>query len=222
MKKDKTLIIEYTKPPHLFRDELLAIESILKNDLNGRELKITFDNFDSENISSIPLNHKPSNNLSFHISTPYFSVEVRRFSSRFYAADDSLQIRGAINMISDVFNASPRRFLRLRQLISDIMSVLGVLSLFALIAIWRGNVEILKVVFYSSGVISFMLVTLPFLCFVSSFQMYMPSEPIIEFEMRNNRKNFWERNKEQIYVGLIVGVPVAIVSFLLGLLTGRI
>lgn len=221
MNKKETISIEYKKPIHLFRDDLLAIESILKQDLSGSNLKITFDNFDSENISSIPIDQKLSNNISFHIYKPYFSVEVRRFSSEFYAAEDSLQVRGAIDKIGEIFDSAVLRSVKVRRWISRSMYGLSIFSGVFLGAALLGDAEILKEVLSSSKIISFMFVALPFLCLFSWSQMTWPLKPIIEFEMRNNRKNFWERNKEQIYVGLIVGVPVAIVSFVLGILTGR-
>ena len=222
MKKKETISIEYKKPVHLFRDELLAIESILKQDLVGRDFKINFDNYDSDNVSSIPTDQKISNDLSFHISNPYFSIDVRRYSSKFYSAEDSLQIRGAIEKIKEIFDMAVLKSAKVRRWIGLSMYGLAMLAALFLSVTFIADVEILKDTFHSSKIISLIFFALPVLCLVSWGQMTWPMRPIIEFEMRNSRKNFWERNKEQIYVGLIVGVPVAIVSYALGLLTGRI
>ena len=205
MEKRETIIVEYKNPVHLFRDELLAIETILKQDLAGRDFKVSFDNFDSEDISSISTDQKPSNDLSFHINNPYFSLEVRQYSSRLYAAKDSLQIRGAISKIEEIFNMTIRKSEKVRRWIFRGMYGLSIFSgTFLMLALW-GDIEILKNIFSSSKIISLMFIALPFLCLVSWFQMMRPLKPIIEFGMRNNRKNFWDRNRDQIYVGLIVG-----------------
>lgn len=222
MRKSKTITIEYKNPMHLFREELLAIEAILKVDLSGRDFKITFDNFDSEDVSSIPSNQKISNDLSFHISSPYLSIEVRKYSSRFYAAEDSLQIRGAIEKIKDIFDNNIRKDAKVRQWAGLSMKWLTVFLVIFGEVVLIGDIEILRSIVFASSESIFIYILLSILCFTSWVQMTWPLEPIIEFETRGNRKSFWERNKEQIYVGLIVGVPVAIVSFILGLLTGRI
>lgn len=222
MKKIETINIEYKKSVHLFREDLLAIESILKQDLSGQDFKIVFDKFDSESVSSIPTYQKLSNDLSFHVNNPYFSIEVCRYSSRFYASENSLKIMGAIKKIEEIFDTALHKSEKVRQWIGRSMYGLSILTgSFLAVTFLLDDVEKLKNIFFSSKIVSFMLFVLPFLCLISWFQMIWPLNPIIEFEMRNNRKNFWERNKEQIYVGLIVGVPVAIVSFVLGILTGK-
>lgn len=212
MKKTETIIVEYKCPVHLFRDELLDIEKILKHDLNGRDFKVSFDNFESEDISSISTGQKISDNLSFQIHDPYFSLNIRQHSSRFYGAEDSLQIRGAIEKIKEIFKKATNKSSKLRRWIGWGMVGIATISacLFGLNFVGNG-IEILK---NSSDSLFVLLI----LCFVSYAQMTWPQKPIIEFEIRSKRKNFWEKNRDQIYVGLIVGVPVAIASFLLGLL----
>lgn len=42
---------------------------------------------------------------------------------------------------------------------------------------------------------------------------------VIFLKHKNHYKNFFTKNKDQIIVGLIVGIPIAIISFLLGRLT---
>ena len=216
MQKVKTITVEYKNPVHLFRGELLAIESILKEDLVGRGFRISFDSFDSDSVSSIPSDQETSDGINFHIDAPYFSVEVRRYSSRFYASENSLQIRGAIEKIKEIFDKSTRKSTRIHRWIGSAMGGIAVLIGAFLSVTFIGDIEILKNIAYRlPGGIS-VLAALTFLCVVSCWQMNWPLEPIIEFEMRSNRKSFWEKNREQIYVGLIVGVPVAIASFVLG------
>ena len=219
MKKIKTITVEYKKPVHLFRDDLLTIESILKQDLAGQDFQITFDTFDLESVSSIPTDQKLSNDLSFYISNPYFSIKVGLYSSRFYASENSLQIMGAIKKIEGIFDSALHKSEKVRRWVGRSMYWLSILSgSFLAVTFLLDDVEMLKNIFSSSKIVSLMLVVLFFLCLISWGQMTWPLKPIIEFEMRNNIKNFWEKNREQIYVGLIVGVPVAIISFTLGVL----
>jgi hypothetical protein len=215
MKKKGYIRVEYSNPLHLFRDELLAIEAVLKNDLSGSDFKVSFDDYDSDSISSIPTDHKLARDISFHINTPYFSVEVRRHSSEFYAAEDSLVVRGAIERIKEIFDGAINSSVFVRKRIGTSMFVLFVLSGFFLWLALFDDIKIFKDLFYSSKIISIMFVLLPVLSIVSWSQMIWPLKPIIEFEMKNNRKSFWKENKDQIYVGLISGTIISIIGFVI-------
>lgn len=213
MKKKGTITVEYKHPLHLFRDELLDIEKIFKQDLKGRDFKVSFDDFESEDISSISTDQKASNNLSFNMYDPYFSLDIRQYSSRFYGGEDSLQIRGAIEKIEEIFEKAIHKSSKLRGRIGWIMFGLAVISLSLVwVNLIYDRIEIFKNSLYS---LDFLFL----LCSISCVQMRTPLKPIIEFEARSKRKNFWEKNKEQIYVGLIIAVPAAILSFLLGRLS---
>lgn len=208
MKEKNTISVEYKKPIHLFRDDLLAIEKTFKEDLACTDFEVSFDDFSSDDIKSIPTNQKLSHSIFFHGNKPYFSIEIGQHLSKFYALEDLLLIRGAIQKIKNIFDKTIPKSFKTRKWIGK--SMYG-LMIFSNIFLFISN----YINYLKNTISSLMILLLTFLCVISWVQMMWPMKPIIEFEMKNSRKNFWDRNKDQIYVGLLVGITTAIISFTL-------
>jgi hypothetical protein len=59
------------------------------------------------------------------------------------------------------------------------------------------------------------------LLFIFSFCVSERSYSIIIVKPKKELPCFWVKNKDQIIVGLIVGIPIAIIAFLLGYFTKK-
>lgn len=215
-KQQKYESVTLTYPVHLFLEDLLSIESVLKDELKVEDLNISFDDYETKSISEIPEGTR-TNNVNFKAYRPYVSIGIETQSRypRIYLDDITLETEGALFKIGRILKNRKRVFLPLLQKVVLFMSYLLCIvwaSLSAL-AFEIGNQFARQ---HKNFILYSLIGSLIFL--VLSFRR-TPS--IVEFVEKGKRKNFFQRNTDQIIVGLIVASFSAILGFILGLLVRK-
>lgn len=208
MKKKQHKSIEFNKPVHLYLEDLHEIESILKEELKVKELEITFDEYEAKSIKEIPEGtENVSTYLVFQTSNPNISISIYKHSTSIWLSSTNLELEGAIAKITDLLTKRTRKFIFYSFKVLN----LGISLIFITVAIlssWFGrmsrNIQIILLLIFLLTLTLWILTILK------------PVKSIIEFKEKKKTPTFFQRNKDRIIVGLLVGIPVAIFSFLLG------
>jgi hypothetical protein len=197
MKRKNQSYIKELEMPRLFREDLISIEKIIKEDLQPKEYKIETKEYEYESVNLIPDDHKTVTELRIQTYTPYISIEFNRFNARIYSADDDLKTTGALTKILEILVKKERRVLYWSQKTSTFLAPILFLVSFRLL-VETGKLELTKQwltlgIFISS-----------IIWWVASFHTSMRRFSIINFALSRERPNFLQRNKDQIML-LIVG-----------------
>lgn len=209
MKKKEHKSIEFDRPVHLYLDDLLEIETILKEGLKIKELKISFDDYEATSFSEIPEETKKVTiSLEIQSYEPYIYISFYKRSARIWISSSNLEIEGAVAKIKDLLKKRERALIfyssKVLNWSSYLISISASTLFFWLEERMSKNIQI-----------TFLIIIL--LAFIFwTFTTLKPVNSIIEFQKKKNAPIFFQRNKDRILVGLIVGIPVAIFSFLLG------
>ncbi len=211
MKKKNQISITISKPVHLFRDDISEIEAILKDELHASDLNISFDDYESNSFLGIPEEQKAVSEIKISIYTPYLLIGIGKTFYFISSHEPDLKLTGAVSKIKDLLQRRLRYyefyFVKGVTWMSYLLGMIS-LSLFLFLELTRSA----KILLLLATLLSFSLWT---------FRCFHPVISIIEFTSRKDIPSFFKRNKDAIYVGLIVGIPVAIVSFLLGTLFSK-
>jgi len=220
-KINKNISDGYILPVHFFRDDIQLIENILKNDLTGENYKIKFDDFESNNLSSIPTDYPCTNNISFSISKPYLSLEINNRSFiHFYLSDNTTIVAGALQKINEVILQTKDKIeFTLRKITVICSIIIGIISIMLIINIildyiFSNSSQIIDI-FHPSKIIKIVVILLPILCFYSYYRMSLYSRSIIEFSWKKDKKTWWKRNKDQVILIIIGSFLGSIVTTIL-------
>lgn len=203
MEKQKSIKIDFDLPLNLYREDLIEIEDILVKELGANELKILFGKYSVTKIEEIPLNQDDVSEIEFRVPSPYLVLRVGKHPT-IYAGDNSLLVVGAIAKIKNIFNRSVSCQSKIMGILSNLLLLMGIVVFFVAI----GFSELIF-----NGI---PLLLISALSIIFAHSLHTKKHSHIEFEFKNIDKNFWIKNKDQIYVGLFVSIPVALISFVLG------
>lgn len=187
--------------PRLFRDDLVEIEKIIKNELKPREYKLETKDYEYEEIESIPSDTKQT--VDFHIQThdPYISIDFNRFSARVYAGDDNLDTTGALTKIIEILSRKERKVLFWSQKIAVwIAPILFIAPIQALTEI--GEIKSTK------HWVALGVSLLAAIWWIVSFYSSMYKFSTIRFVFHKESPGFLTRNKDQIILvilGAVIG-----------------
>ncbi len=189
---------------HIYRDDLLELERIIKSDLKSSDFKITTEDFEYDSVESIPKDTSSTNQLSIKSYEPYIYIEFERTSAKVYISEDTLQMKGAYVDIISVLNKRESKFFHYIYKIDFLLPGVAIYTIFGFIL--SGTLE-LRLVF---GV-SFLLLSLfAYLGFRHDFSHYST----IEFVNKSTRPNFIVRNRDQLVINtifLILGALLGVV-----------
>lgn len=212
MKKKVQTFSKDLKMPQLYRNDLEAIERVIKEELKPREYKLETKEYEYDSLELIPEDAEPVTDFRIQTSGPYISVELNRFSARVYAGNDDINTTGALTKILGILSKRERKVLFWSQKIAMLFAPI----LFAVSMPTLTTTNEITSVMHWIVAISVPLIAV-FWWLVSVYSsMYKFST--ITFISSKKSPGFIKRNRDQILVGLIVGIPVAIVGFILGLL----
>jgi len=210
MKKKAQTFSKDLKMPQLYRDDLEIIEKIIKDELKPREYKIETKDYEYDGLESIPEDNEQITDLHIQTYSPYISIQFNRFSARIYAGDDDLKTTGALTKIVEVLSARERKMLFWSQKVGLWLAPI------LFFAPTRALIEIDRIKtpkhWFAIG-----LALAAVIWWIISYYLSMYRFSSITFISSKKSPGFIKRNKDQILVGLIVGIPVAILSFFLGL-----
>ncbi|MCA9346871.1 hypothetical protein KC960_05270 [Candidatus Saccharibacteria bacterium] len=206
MKKKIKSYSRELRMPRLFMDDLEEVESIIITELRPREYRIETDDYEYNKLNEIKERNDPITNLHIKTYDPYISIDLNRFSSRIYASEDSLSTLGAITKITKILESKERMLLYKSQ--NWATWTAGPLTVIPLVILYNlENVTQLS----KWGLL--MIAMLSIVWWVASFYLSMYRYSIIFLTSKKDRPGFIKRNKDQI----IVGVIIALFSFLIGL-----
>ncbi|MBU1130990.1 hypothetical protein KJ840_02555 [Patescibacteria group bacterium] len=199
------------KMPRLYRDDLESIEKIIKDKLKPREYKLETKDFEYDELGTIPKNNTPITDFHIQTHSPYISIDFNRFSAQIYAGDDDLNTTGALFKINDILSKKERKVLFWSQKIAVWLApILFIAPIQALTEI--GEIKSVK------HWVALGMAFIAAIWWIVSFHSSMHRFSVITLVSFEEKPGFIRRNKDQIIIGFVVGIPVAIVSFLFGLL----
>ncbi|MBP6975180.1 MAG: hypothetical protein KBB54_04610 [Candidatus Pacebacteria bacterium] len=200
--------IDIDGPFKVFRDDLIEIENLLKKDLGATDFKIYFGKCESDDVDSIPSDTSPVNKIRIRIYSPFdLNISIIRYSAYISSSSNSLQVRGVVDKIREILvKRKPHLMVKVRVLFKWLATAL--FAFFINILYFFNNLFIPEY-------LNVFLIILIILGLVLSFQMILPPKSTVNFNLFKDRKRFWIENKNQILIGLIVGIPLAILSVIL-------
>ncbi|PKO36653.1 MAG: hypothetical protein CVU33_17345 [Betaproteobacteria bacterium HGW-Betaproteobacteria-6] len=196
MKRSNTHLGKHIPPVCLYQEDLSAISAALAQD-DGK-LAIETDEFEYDSLDELLSNLGDSlNGLSLKRKAPYISVD---FDSRggvwLYASNDDLVSRGIFAEIQELLVSKRRQsYFMLRRFV-DASSWVGAAGIGAFLVAghWR------------EAMLSSLLPLL------SIAFIFVKPRSIVNRTSRAQRKNFWQRNSDQIVVALISAVAGSILT----------
>jgi hypothetical protein len=199
MKKEKRGFRQIFKMPHLFREDLEAIENILK-ELSPKEYGLETEDAEYDTIKDVEENLKITN-LSFHTYNPYIYLNFGESGAYISADSDSLEVLGTIKKIADIISRRERKFLWYMVRLAPLLLVIFAPLLTLLILLREEGINI------SNVFLIFVAISLglwPVVAYYIGFNRFS----IVEFVYKKDRVNFFIRNKDQlllIIIGTIIG-----------------
>jgi len=199
MKKEKRGFRQIFKMPHLFREDLEAIENILK-DLSPEKYRLETGDAEYNIIEEVKENIRITD-LSFHTYNPYIYLNFGESGSYIYTDSDSLEVLGAIKKIADIISRRERKFLWYMVRLAPLLLVIFAPLLTLLILLREEGINI------SNVFLIFVAISLglwPVVAYYIGFNRFS----IVEFVYKKDRVNFFIRNKDQlllIIIGTIIG-----------------
>ncbi|MCL4400385.1 hypothetical protein M1316_00175 [Candidatus Parvarchaeota archaeon] len=196
----------YTKKfimPHLYREDLQEIESILKNGLQVRFFDIDVGDYEYESIDEISQEQEKTNYLRIRASDPgkdglsWDDYEISFNSNRsdlWAHYKDELKSEGAVKKLSEIISKRERKFLWFSLKLLYYSAILGIFFFTGLFA-WHD---------FKPQFSAEMLFAWLFSVFIMIFSSNYVDSASIEFVNKKERSNFWIRNKDKIFL-IIIG-----------------
>jgi len=193
------------RSPHLYFDDLEAIEEVFRNQLKPKELSIYTEDFKYSHISEFNEKGKTLNKVRFSSYAPSISVNLYEYGASIVCYDQDLNAIGASKAISDIIIKRERKlydfllnkFLNVGWIVGAPASLISKMS-FPLNALY----------------LSIFLIYL-ILVLIRLSPLYKSC--IVESRTSDSVNNFLERNKDQLAVGIIAGVIGTVIGTLITL-----
>lgn len=206
MKKLSQSIWKSFKMPYLYLDDINEIERIITTELQPKEYKIEFCGYEYNNVNEISSKTSNSTKLRIISHSPYLNIDFGDNHSIISSYDDDLKTVGAIDKISKIISKRERKLLWYASQLSAFLASLPIIILSFLIKNYK-NVLLSGNLFYLL-IILFCFIAWVIIGYRSLFYKYSK----IEFINSSEKPNIFIKNKDQIFVGVII----AILSYLLG------
>lgn len=203
-KENKTIVFDQV---NLFRDDLITIEQIFKKELKVEDYKISFDNYESDSIESIPEDTEGVDKLIIQIGRPYISLEIGGYSPNIWAIDPPIQVEGALSKIVEILNKCERKSIsNIHKFFNKSCHFLMFFGFFLLPITFTEAKTIDKYINISREL---NIVLLSILLITSISSLYLTAHPVkskIYFSSRKLTPSFWKKNKDQLIVNLIIAL----------------
>lgn len=190
--------------PCLYREDLEAIEMIIKDELKPREYKFETKDYEFDNIGTIPKDIESS--VDFHIQTynPYISIDFNRFSASVYANDDDLNTIGALTKIIEILSKKERKLLYWSQKFAWVAPMLLIVPISTL-----GKIKSTSPWFLLGFSIPAVIL------WIVSFYLSVYKFSRINFTSYKDSPSFLKRNRDQIILLIIGAIIGGIITVLL-------
>lgn len=203
MKKKKQVFDKDFKMPNLFREDLENIEIIIKNDLKPSEYKLESESYEYSEVAEIKDTNKLTSQFRIQAYTPDVFIELTKKKAFIHADDDSVNTIGSIKKIIDIIEKRKRKFLWYSSKVGIwLMLPLNTLSILSLLP---SSLQLIDKL-YAVIILVSSIIWLITIIYVTEYQF-----SIINFIYKEDKQNFFRRNKDQLGVNIII----AAFSFLL-------
>lgn len=193
MKRKTQSFRKELKMPRLFRDDLNAIEKVIKEELKPESYKLETKEYEYEAVESIPKDTGTTTEFNIETRSPYISIDFHRSRADIYTSDDNLITTGAVAKILNILAKKERK----------------ILFWFQQVAIWIAPILfgtfIARAISRSAERWIFLAISLlAGIWWIFSFYNSMYKFSVINFILPNENPGFIKRNKDQIIL-LIIG-----------------
>ena len=186
------------KMPHLFREDLETIETIIK-DLPAQKFKFETIDFEYETVQEISRDTETVNDFRIDVRDPDIQLNFTNSSAEIYASNDDIKTRGIVGKIIDIISKRERKYLWYFWKLTDWLPLVFIFSTLLLL------LQNLRLFFL------FFFFVVSIACVIAVYRS-LHSFSIIEFDYKKNRVNYFVRNKDQIIlllIGTVFGVVVS-------------
>jgi len=210
MKKKARSSYKQLKMPHLYWEDLMQIEEIIKNELQPSEYKIELGDYEYDNLMEIPKDISKTNELYISAHSPYLSISFTKSSASLFAPDTDLRTVGAIAKCMEVLTRTERKVLSSSSELAMWMGLtLTIISLASWAKFVRNDAFSIEAwIFAVVGVLSL-------IWWLFSYRNHLYTYSVIEFVRSKDRPNFFVRNKDQIILGILSAIMGACALFIL-------
>ncbi len=192
------------KMPHLFREDLESIENIIKSLSPKYELETK--DFEYNSVQEISKDIDPVNNFHIKMFDPYVSIDFSKNDACIYTSDDDVKTIGVVKKITDIILKRERKCLYYFSSLSTYLPSI----LFFLTFLGKEVIKSNKILFLANFVLLFAVAW-----WIFGFYVRLYNFSVVEFAYRKNKSNFFDRNKDQIIVGIIVAIATVFLTLLL-------
>ncbi len=194
---NKTLSKNYLTA-RLFLDDLKSIEELIGN---NQSYKIEAGDYEFKDVEELKNKHSNQklNNVKISAHNPYITIEFHKMWVKLYCGSDDTGSAGLFYKLDSIISSSSRRFS----------------FIYSYYSIWIVNIAIFLIpkssLIYSNKLIfnSLTPIFVLWIAWVSYIRLLCSGEVILSG--KGDVKNFFERNRDQIIVGIITGIVVAII-----------
>jgi hypothetical protein len=106
-----TYFAQYFKTPHLYRDDLKAIEKVIREDLKPKRYSLACKGFEFDGIDDIPADIDHAGVLVIHTYSPWLRLKFARSWAELYSGDDGSGVDDAVRKIAFIVSKCERRWL---------------------------------------------------------------------------------------------------------------
>ena len=198
MKRKSKSIEKILKMPHIYLDDIEAIELIIQEELKPNRFEIETEEYEYENI--LIKEKRTINEISINAYNPYINIYLYNSNACIKTNDDTSILRGVVDKIYELLKKRERRILWL-------LVVPGYWINIVLINILIFMNHINTWIIISRFIFSFLIVWI-----VVSFVVRFKRFSIVELNRYKEKQGFIQRNSDKIMVGVVVGVIVSIIS----------
>lgn len=209
MRRKNKIFYNKEQPVQLFREDLIEIESILKECTGAEKLTIAFDSFETETINQIPETQSITNQIAMRAFGDKVSIsfEANRGECNIYIPDSTLITDGGNERIKILLKNRTKLVLFYFRKIAIVLSFILANVLLAFAINFEDISKVQRRILLVSSISGFG---------VYSYLVFHQIKNTINFSFKKSSPTYFERNKDHILNGLLTNFAVAVVSFLLG------
>jgi hypothetical protein len=198
-------------PGKYYIEDILEIYKLLTS--VSKEVKITTEKYEFENLEEIESHKDQINELSITSYNPYISVEIRTWVI-IYTNDDTPLTRGVIEEIADLARDRVKTFNIKDEQPSFNAYTITVLAIPVLL--------VLSGFLYASHFDSFIVGILTFVCsllyFVWIWYVTSIRRSTIKLISRLNSPNFFKVNADKIFIAIFAAILGGLINFFISLI----
>src|SRR5437870_3552243 len=106
-----TYFAQYFKMPHIYRDDLKAIEKMIRDDLKPKKYSIACEGFECEGVDDMPPTVDHTGVFVIHTYNPWMRLKFARSWAELYSGDDGTEIADAVKKIAFIISKCERPLL---------------------------------------------------------------------------------------------------------------